>query len=468
MEAMQGSNALVIVITSDDDADLREAVLARGAYDFMHKSRLDRESFERLVRLAAVQADTVRSLRRSQARLQAIVDAEPECVKLLDRHGNLLEMNPAGLRMIEADSLDQVRGHCVFPLIVAEQRDAYRALLERVADGAEGSLEFQIVGLKGGRRSLYNHLVPLRDESSGEGLVLGIARDVTPQRLAERSQQESEERFRLALDNSADMIVIVDRKTMRFVDCNNTVCRLTGYTRQELLAMWPWELLPVTRAELEAAYDAQIVDPSKSAGLRTYYRCKDGSELPFESRRQVLKSGDSWLITAISRDIRERIASEKALRESEERFRSLVALSSDFYWETDAQHRVVHTTRDQRYRPPSDPVIGRTRWERPSVSPDAAGWAAHRAALDARQPFYDFEIARIDGDGQLRYSALSGEPMFGSQGEFVGYRGVGRDVTARRREERLVALEHAVSRALTGAWSASGAIRAVIRAVCES
>ena len=468
LDAMQGSNALVIVLTSDDDADLREAVLGRGAYDFMHKSRLDRESFERLVRLAAVQADTVRSLRRSQARLQAIVDAEPECVKLLDRQGNLLEMNPAGLRMIEAESLDMVRGHCVLPLILPEQRDAYLALVQRVSDGAEGSMEIEVTGLKGGRRWLHNHLVPLRDESSGERLVLGITRDITAQRLAERSQQQSEERFRMALDNSADMIVIVDRKTMRFVDVNQTICRLTGYPREELLAMWPWEILPITRAELEAAYDAQIADPSKSAGLRTYYRCKDGSQLPFESRRQVLKSGDSWLITAISRDNRERIASERALRESEERFRSLVALSSDFYWETDAQHRVVHTTRDQRYRPPGDPVIGRTRWERPSFIPDAAGWAAHRATLDARQPFYDFEIARIDGDGVRRHSALSGEPIFDAQGGFLGYRGVGRDITARRREERLVALEHAVARALTGAWSASGAIRAVIRAVCES
>src|SRR6185503_6585839 len=107
-------------------------------------------------------------------------------------------------------------------------------------------------------------------------------------------------------------------------------------------------------------------------------------------------------------------------------------------------------------------------WDRPSASPDGDGWAAHRATLDARQPFYDFEIARVDADGVRRHSALSGEPMFGAQGKFLGYRGVGRDITERRREERLVALEHAVSRALTGAWSVSGAIRAVIRAVCES
>ena len=87
-------------------------------------------------------------------------------------------------------------------------------------------------------------------------------------------------------------------------------------------------------------------------------------------------------------------------------------------------------------------VIGRARWDRPSIRPDAAGWAAHRATLDARLPFHDFEIERIDADGVRRYRALSGEPIFGPGGKFLGYRGVGRDTTERRREERLVALEH--------------------------
>ena len=468
LDAMRGANSLVIVTTADDDPDLRDEALARGAYDFVHKSQLGEASFQRLVRFAAAQAETVRSLRRSQARLQAIVDAEPECVKLLDRNGTLLEMNPAGLRMIQAESLDQVRGHCVYPLVVPEQREAYRVLVERVAEGMEGSMEFEIVGLKGGRRSLYNHLVPLRDEASGERLVLGITRDVTAQRSAERSQKVAEERFRLALDNSADMIVLVDRATMRFVDCNNTVCRLTGYSREEFLSLLPWEVLPVTRKELEEAYDRQIADPSQPAGFRSYYRCKDGSRLPFESRRHVLRSGERWIITAISRDIRERIASDQALQESEARFRSLVELSSDFYWETDAGHRMVHSTHDRKYEPASMPVTGKRRWDLPSIEPDEAGWAAHRADLDARRPFHDFVLGRVDPKGARRYLALSGEPVFGAEGEFAGYRGVGRDITERRREERLVALEHTIARALAGAASVPEALRAVIRAVCES
>src|SRR6185295_9940301 len=112
-------------------------------------------------------------------------------------------------------------------------------------------------------------------------------------------------RFRLALDSSADMIGLIDRATMKFIDVNGTMCRLLGYTRKELLAMRLEDLLPVSRADLEAAYDRQIDDPSVPGGLNSHYLCKDGSRLPFESKRQVLRSGNRWLISIVSRDIRE-------------------------------------------------------------------------------------------------------------------------------------------------------------------
>jgi PAS domain S-box-containing protein len=240
-----------------------------------------------------------------------------------------------------------------------------------------------------------------------------------------------------ALDTSADMIALVDRASMRFVDVNSTMCRLLGYTREELLAMRFEELLPVSREELEAAYDRQIADPSVPGGMHSYYLCKDGSRLPFESRRQVLRSGGKWLISIVARDIRERIEAERALRESEERFRSLTEMSSDFYWETDAGHRVVKAIHGSKYRSivPTATQSGKTRWEVPSVSPDAAGWAAHHATLDAHQPFRGFEFSRLDTTGAVRTASISGEPVFDAGGAFKGYRGVGRDVTARKHTE---------------------------------
>ena len=79
--------------------------------------------------------------------------------------------------------------------------------------------------------------------------------------------------------------------------------------------------------------------------------------------------------------------------------------------------------------------IGKRRWEIPYLSPDAAGWAAHRTMLDARRPFRDFELSRLGADGTEQHISISGDPMFDASGAFTGYRGVGTDITARKRAE---------------------------------
>ncbi len=131
--------------------------------------------------------------------------------------------------------------------------------------------------------------------------------------LLQRKQTEEEQRlFRLALDNSADMILLIDRKTMRYVDVNQAACRLLGYSREELLKMDPQDLLPESQAEIAQAHDELIANPSSPSGMRSYFRCKDGSTIPFESVRHVLRSGGNYIIAAICRDIRERLAAEEA------------------------------------------------------------------------------------------------------------------------------------------------------------
>ncbi|MBE0623248.1 MAG: EAL domain-containing protein [Burkholderiales bacterium] len=133
-------------------------------------------------------------------------------------------------------------------------------------------------------------------------------------------------------------------------------------------------------------------------------------------------------------DIIERKRAEEALRESEARFRSLTAMSTDFYWESDAEHRLtVRASANMKVSPVSafqqGAQIGERRWEIPHLSPDAAGWRAHRAVLDAHRPFRDFELSRLGSDGAERHISISGDPVFDAAGAFQGYRGVGTDIT---------------------------------------
>ena len=159
---------------------------------------------------------------------------------------------------------------------------------------------------------------------------------------------------------------------------------------------------------------------------------------------------------------------EDVLRASEARFHSLTNLSSDWFWEQDAEFRFTrlegrHVTGDDSAFASE---LGKTRGEL-GVEVEG-GWEAHRALLEAHRPFRDVVMWRTSSDGRRYYMSISGAPMFDGEGRFIGYRGVGRDVTERRRAEQLLHLEHKVTRCLSEADSVSGALNLIIRAVCET
>jgi diguanylate cyclase (GGDEF)-like protein/PAS domain S-box-containing protein len=145
------------------------------------------------------------------------------------------------------------------------------------------------------------------------------------------------------------------------------------------------------------------------------------------------------------RDILETRVDERTaeLQKSEGRFRSLTSLSSDWFWEQDAELRF--TSIAGRFRESTgvseEEHIGKTRWELPRVEPPVEGWAAHRVRLAARMTFHDLQLRRRLPDGSYSYSWVSGEPVFGDDGQFEGYRGVGRDITQQKMaEEKLTCL----------------------------
>jgi|GEM_PF-1809672 len=125
------------------------------------------------------------ALQESEARLRAIIESEPECVKLVARDGTLLEINSAGLRFAGADSLDDVIGRSAFDLIAPEYRQQFLDFHEMVCLGQAGTLEMEIIGLKGQRRRMETHAVPLKYGPDGEVGHLAVTLDVTDVRKAE-------------------------------------------------------------------------------------------------------------------------------------------------------------------------------------------------------------------------------------------------------------------------------------------
>nr|WP_229264308.1 EAL domain-containing protein [Duganella sp. 1411] len=122
------------------------------------------------------------------------------------------------------------------------------------------------------------------------------------------------QRFRTAMDATADAIMLVSRDSMRFVEVNATSCEMLGYSRAEMLALGPVALGAVTREALEQVYDTVIAgDASKKLNEATLH-CKDGSSLQVEVSRQAMLSGNDWIIVSVVRDITERKQAQQKLQ----------------------------------------------------------------------------------------------------------------------------------------------------------
>ena len=137
-------------------------------------------------------------------------------------------------------------------------------------------------------------------------------------------------------------------------------------------------------------------------------------------------------------DVTKRKQADKALRESEQRFRDFTESASDWYWETGPEHRFISVS--DQLNPLGMPTrrIGTKRGDLANdLEEEPEKWRRHMADLDVHKPFRDFRYRATSWDGSEVYIATSGKPLFDPQGRFLGYRGVASDLTAAVRAGQL-------------------------------
>jgi PAS domain S-box-containing protein len=249
-------------------------------------------------------------LRESEERFRAIVETTPECVKLVAADGTLLLMNEAGLAMVGADAPDEVTGRSVYDLIAPEDLESFRGFNQRVCAGEKASLEFDIIGLKGRRRRMETHAVPLR-RSDGSVVQLGITRDITEQRKAE----ETRLLLGAIVDSSDDAIISKDLGG-RITSWNRGAERLYGYTAAEAVGESIMIVVPSERQEEEWEILARLQRGERVDHFETIRRRKDGAPLNVSLTISPLRNQQGEIVGAskIARDITEQKRTEEAIR----------------------------------------------------------------------------------------------------------------------------------------------------------
>ncbi len=161
----------------------------------------------------------------------------------------------------------------------------------------------------------------------------------------------------------------------------------------------------------------------------------DGTEKRVRALAHAAKDAQSGFefIGAVM-DITAAKQTELELRQSEQRFRDFAETASDWFWETDRDHRLIRVSRESRIVREG---IGVAPWEfAADRDEEPEKWRDHFADLAARKPFREFRFRSVRDGGPTAHLSVSGKPVFDSAGEFLGYRGVASDITARMRGEQ--------------------------------
>jgi PAS domain S-box-containing protein len=210
-----------------------------------------------------------------EARLQAILNNEPECVKLVDLDGRILEMNPAGVRMAGAAAFNDLRGRPALDLVHPDDRALYRHLHDSACAGRGQAAGFRIVDLAGAIRHVESHAAPLRDAGGAVTAVLSVTRDVTQRVELEAARARSEAQYRLIFERNVAGVFYSSLDGTR-IGCNEAFARILGYDSPEEVSAVPAQNLYVHPGDRDR-FLADLRRTGAVSGYELAIRRRDGS-----------------------------------------------------------------------------------------------------------------------------------------------------------------------------------------------
>jgi PAS domain S-box-containing protein len=276
--------------------------------------------------------------------------------------------------------------------------------------------------------------------------IMEFVLDTSARWQAQEALRESEEQFRLIVENARDYAIFTvdaqDRITAWFAGA----AAVFGWTAEEAAGQ-PSAIL-YTPEDREQGVPEQEAETARTHGtapnVRWHLR-KDGARVFIEGSRTALRSADGQLrgFLKIGQDVTERRRTEESLRESEARFRHMADSAPALIWMTDAGGQVTFANMhyDHMFGRPASDILGRG-WEEIVLPEDLdRHYAAFLEAFNARAPFKTETRVR-DKEGEVRWLRCEGVPRLDNTGRFLGYTGCNVDIT----EARLAAdeLEHRV------------------------
>ncbi len=284
------------------------------------------------------------------------------------------------------------------------------------------------------------HWFLLQESCLRDGGRITLALDITEQKNAE---QDLLAQSRI-ISNMAEGALLIRASDVSIVYANPSAEKMFGYHSGEMQGKH-MSSFHAQAGLTQGPTPGEIRDELENHGVwrgEILNAKKDGTEFWSSVGVSTLEHpayGELWV--SIRTDVTVRKEIEEKLRINEERFRHYAESSSEWYWETDKDHRYTAITGLHMYTDEwqSRYVIGNKRIDLARNQEDTGNgsWSQHIADLKAHRPFKNFEYL-MKGDGDARWVSASGIPRHDAEGNFIGYRGTGNDITRQKLDEELL------------------------------
>ena len=380
------------------------------------------------------------AMRESEERFRQTFDLAASGMAHVTLDGHFLRVNRS-LCQILGYSRDELVGMSVKELSHPEDRDLTDAERERVREGDLETARFEKRYLrKNGAVVWVDLAIALARDSTGEPeYEIAVFDDITSRKVLDAALRDKTELLQLGQSAARMIILDYDMRTDHLTWSDSPEWLRGPLPASGEYPKFKDQVHPEDRERFILSRQ-RVIDTLEPSSQEYRVVRTDGQVIWVLARRQVLlgdEGGKAARLLVAMIDITDRKHAEAALRESEARFRSLTQLSSDWYWEQDNAFRLTFMSgrMGERTGLNASSFLGQQRWDTPALNLTEDDWRRHREQLVRHEAFHDFEMQRATPEGGSRWISLSGEPVYGDDGGFVGYRGVGKDITERKQAE---------------------------------
>ncbi len=389
--------------------------------------------------------------------------------------GDYLQVNQKFCDMLGYRDYELV-GRAAADFTHPEDREAGRQYRERMWEGKlPGFVEEKRYLRKDGSVIWTNRTVSMARDESGKPLYfIRVIEDIT-------QRKEVEERYRATFDNAPVGIMHTAIDGYRILRANRKLCEMLGYTQDELLGMTSTDVVhPDYRFSDRVSYRQPILSNERQsfASERKFIR-KDGSSLWVNRTVSLVRNaaGEPLYFIRIVEDITDRKQAEVALRDSEARYRSVVAAIAEGVVLRDQDARIIACNAS------AERILGRTldqmrgsvyydaNWQ--AISEDGTPFPLEerpiRVALRTRQLQSNVVQGLRKLDGSVLWLSMNVQPLFAGSGETLsGVVSTLTDITERKQAELRQTMEHTVTRILADAETLADAAPRIIQTICET